>query len=103
VSVQIEQVTKSIGPVAQGFLTATLNILVTFGLALFIFFFMISTALALPTPLQEVAYAVNQLVEMAVRAMSPAINDPFTAMTCLNYIGEGLALFIKQGEKNSCY
>ena len=39
------------------------------------------------TPTQDVAYAVNQLVEMAVRAMSPAINDPFTAMTCLDYIG----------------
>ncbi len=54
------------------------------------------------TPTQDVVYAFNQLVEMAVRAMSPAINDPFTAMTCLNYIGEGLALFIKQGEKSPC-
>jgi uncharacterized membrane protein len=53
------------------------------------------------TPTQDVAYAVNQLVEMAVRAMSPAINDPFTAMTCLDYIGEGLALFIQQGEKSA--
>jgi len=52
------------------------------------------------TPTQDVAYAVNQLVEMAVRAMSPAINDPFTAMTCLDYLGEGLALFIRQGEKD---
>ena len=34
---------------------------------------------------------------MAVRAMSPAINDPFTAMTCLDYIGEGMALFVRQG------
>jgi uncharacterized membrane protein len=55
------------------------------------------------TPTQDVAYAVNQLVEMAVRAMSPAINDPFTAMTCLDYIGEGLALFIKHGEQSPCY
>jgi uncharacterized membrane protein len=55
------------------------------------------------TPTQDVAYAVNQLVEMAVRAMSAAINDPFTAMTCLDHIGEGLALFIRHGEKNSCY
>jgi uncharacterized membrane protein len=54
------------------------------------------------TPTQDIVYAFNQLVEMAVRAMSPAINDPYTAMTCLNYIGEGLALFIKQGEKSSC-
>jgi uncharacterized membrane protein len=55
------------------------------------------------TPTQDVEYAVNQLVEMAVRAMSPAINDPFTAMTCLDHIGEGLALFIRQGEKGSHY
>jgi uncharacterized membrane protein len=55
------------------------------------------------TPTQDVAYAVNQLVEMAVRAMSPAINDPFTAMTCLDYIAEGLALFIRQGERSAYY
>ncbi|HEY6407191.1 MAG TPA: DUF2254 domain-containing protein [Ktedonobacteraceae bacterium] len=55
------------------------------------------------TPTQDVEYAVNQLVEMAVRAMSPAINDPFTAMTCLDYVGNGLALFIGQGEKNPHY
>ena len=55
------------------------------------------------TPTQDVEYAVNQLVEMAVRAMSPAINDPFTAMTCLDYVGNGLALFIRQGEKSSHY
>jgi uncharacterized membrane protein len=55
------------------------------------------------TPTQDVTYAVNQLVEMAVRAMSPAINDPFTAMTCLDYIGQGLAQFIQQGEKSPYY
>jgi uncharacterized membrane protein len=56
------------------------------------------------TPTQDIAYAFNQLVEMAVRAMSPAINDPFTAMTCLDYIGEGLGLFIQQEEKSPyCY
>jgi uncharacterized membrane protein len=55
------------------------------------------------TPTQDVVYAVNQLVEMAVRAMSAAINDPFTAITCLDYIGEGLALFIRHGEKGSHY
>jgi len=49
------------------------------------------------TPPQDLEYAVNQLTEMAVRAMSPAINDPFTAMTCLDYIGNGLALFVRRG------
>lgn len=49
------------------------------------------------TPTQDVEYAVNQLVEMAVRAMSPAINDPFTAMTCLDHLGNGLSMFARQG------
>ena len=44
------------------------------------------------TPTQDVEYAINQLVEVAVRAMSPAINDPFTAMTCLDYLADGLSL-----------
>jgi uncharacterized membrane protein len=52
------------------------------------------------TPTQDVECAVNQLVEMAVRAMSPAINDPFTAMTCLDHIGNGLSLFAQQGGEN---
>ena len=55
------------------------------------------------TPTQDIEYAVNQLTEMAVRAMSPAINDPFTAMTCLDHVGDGLAKFIRQGEKGSHY
>jgi len=55
------------------------------------------------TPTRDIQYALNQLVEMAVRTMSTAINDPFTATTCLDYIAEGLALFIQQGEKGSHY
>jgi uncharacterized membrane protein len=48
------------------------------------------------TPTQDAEYAVNQLTEMAVRAMSPAINDPFTAITCLDHVGNGLAMFVRQ-------
>lgn len=43
------------------------------------------------TPTQDIEYAVDQLVEMAVRAISPSNNDPFTTMTCLDYLGQGLA------------
>jgi uncharacterized membrane protein len=49
---------------------------------------------------QDIEYAFKQLVEMAVRAMSPAINDPFTAKTCLDYIGHGLTMVINQGEQS---
>jgi uncharacterized membrane protein len=50
------------------------------------------------TPSQDVEYAINQLVEVAVRAMSPAINDPFTAMTCLDYLADGLVSYVGSGE-----
>lgn len=39
---------------------------------------------------QDVEFAVDQLVEVAVRAMSPAINDPFTAIACLDWLQAGL-------------
>ena len=35
--------------------------------------------------------------------MSAAINDPFTAMTCLDNIGAGLALYVKQDSPPSTY
>jgi uncharacterized membrane protein len=55
------------------------------------------------TPTQDIEYAVNQLTEMAVRAMSPAINDPFTAMTCLDHLGDGLVEFVRRGERSANY
>ena len=49
-SAQTEPVITSIGSVAQSVLGSVVNLLVQFGMALLIFFFMISAALALPTP-----------------------------------------------------
>lgn len=42
------------------------------------------------TVLGDVEFAVEQLVEIAVRALSPGINDPFTAMTCVDYLANAL-------------
>lgn len=39
---------------------------------------------------QDIEFAVNQLVEMAVRALSPGINDPFTAIACVDHLGAAL-------------
>ncbi|WP_019601457.1 DUF2254 domain-containing protein [Teredinibacter turnerae] len=36
------------------------------------------------TPVQDPEFAVSQLVEIALRALSPGINDPYTAITCLD-------------------
>jgi uncharacterized membrane protein len=45
------------------------------------------------SPAQDIGYGLNQLVEVALRAMSPALNDPFTAITCLDHIGAGIGLY----------
>ena len=50
------------------------------------------------TPTQDTEYAINQLTEIAVRAMSAAINDPFTAMTCVDHLADGLAKYARSGE-----
>lgn len=42
------------------------------------------------TAIQDVEFPVNQLVEIAVRALSPGINDPFTAITCIDHLSAGL-------------
>jgi uncharacterized membrane protein len=39
---------------------------------------------------QDVSFGIDQLVEIAIRALSPAVNDPFTAMTCIDWLGENL-------------
>lgn len=39
---------------------------------------------------QDLEFAVRQLVEVAVRALSPGINDPFTAIAVLDRLGVAL-------------
>lgn len=43
------------------------------------------------TPGQDIEFSVVQLVEIAVRALSPGINDPFTAVRCIDRLGSALA------------
>ena len=44
------------------------------------------------TPTQDLEYSVRQLVEIAVRALSPGINDPFTAVAVINRLAGALEL-----------
>ena len=44
------------------------------------------------TSQQDAGFAVQQLVEVALHALSPGMNEPFTAMTCIDRLGEGFAL-----------
>jgi uncharacterized membrane protein len=44
----------------------------------------------LRTLTQDIAFGIDQLVEIAIRALSPAVNDTFTAMTCIDWLGDSL-------------
>lgn len=39
---------------------------------------------------QDALYSLQQLVEIAAHALSPGINEPFTALTCIDWLGSGL-------------
>jgi uncharacterized membrane protein len=40
---------------------------------------------------QDMVLAIDQLVEIAIRALSPAVNDTFTALACIDWLSAGLA------------
>ena len=54
------------------------------------------------TPRQDVGLAIRQLVEVALRALSPGINDPFTALECINRLGEGLCRVVRRHRPSRC-
>ncbi len=39
---------------------------------------------------QDMSFGIDQLVEIALRALSAAVNDTFTALTCIDWLGENL-------------
>lgn len=44
------------------------------------------------TPAQDLDFLLLQLVEIAVRALSPGVNDPFTAIMCLHRLGAAVMI-----------
>lgn len=48
------------------------------------------------TATQDLSFALDQLVEIAVRALSPGINDPFTAINCIDQLAAGLSLLAER-------
>lgn len=42
---------------------------------------------AVRTPAQDPQFLIDELVEIGLRALSPGINDPFTAITALHWLG----------------
>jgi uncharacterized membrane protein len=55
------------------------------------------------TLLQDPVFAVDQLVEIAIRALSPAVNDTFTALTCIDWLASGLSRIAARGTTDGLY
>lgn len=47
---------------------------------------------------QDILFLVNEMVEIIARALSPGVNDPFTAITCLDWLQSNLVKISKSAE-----
>jgi AI-2 transport protein TqsA len=93
-STQIEQVTISIGPVAQSLLASVAGLLVQFGLALAIFFFMISAALSLPAP-SRMGLDPNLPAISRIATLTEDVRKYMTVLTGVNFlVGLGDTAFL---------
>jgi uncharacterized membrane protein len=54
------------------------------------------------TPEQDARYGLEQLAEIGTRALSPGINDPNTAVECIDYVGAALARLAKRKIPSAC-
>lgn len=48
------------------------------------------------TPAQDIRYQFQQLSDVVIRALSPGINDPFTAINGIDELGSGLVMLAKR-------
>jgi uncharacterized membrane protein len=49
------------------------------------------------TPTQDLEFLIDELVEIALRALSPGVNDPFTAITSIHWMGAAMAKLADRG------
>ncbi|MFL6715772.1 MAG: DUF2254 domain-containing protein [Burkholderiaceae bacterium] len=54
------------------------------------------------TSAQDFEFAMLQLVEIATRALSPGVNDPFTAIACVDRIGSALCRLAQRAMPGAC-
>ncbi len=54
------------------------------------------------TSLQDLEFSIHQMVEIAARALSPGVNDPYTAIACINNLTATLC-YLAQAKLPSKY
>jgi len=52
---------------------------------------------------QDPEFAIAQIVEIGLRAMSPAVNDPNTMFTCVHWLGNGLRVIAQTPPKRTVH
>ncbi len=55
------------------------------------------------TPEQDPQFLIDELVEIGLRALSPGINDPFTAITALHWLGAATSDIGKRDLRKNIY
>jgi uncharacterized membrane protein len=58
---------------------------------------------ASPTVNQNIEFVADQLVEIIARALSPGVNDPFTAIACVNWLQVGILHFARHESLNDTF
>lgn len=93
-SMQVEQIAQTTSSIVKGMLGNVVNLLVQFGLALAIFFFMISAALSLPVP-SRLGLDPNAPVIERVSLLTESIRKYMTVLTGINFlVGAGDTIFL---------
>lgn len=54
------------------------------------------------TPYQDLDFSIRRIVEIAQRALSPGINDPTTALYCIDRLREALVRLAERTTPSSC-
>jgi uncharacterized membrane protein len=52
---------------------------------------------------QDSEFGVAQIVEIAIRALSPAINDTFTGIACVDWLGQALTVLSETPQGGGCW
>ena len=88
------QVTAAIGPLTQNVMAGVVNLLVQFGMALFIFFFLISAALSMPVP-SRLGLDPNTLIISRISTLTADVRKYMTVLTGVNFlVGLGNVVFL---------
>jgi uncharacterized membrane protein len=52
---------------------------------------------------QDSEFGLAQIVEIAIRALSPAVNDTFTGMACVDWLGQTLMILADAPQEGGCW